>query len=279
MSFWRDIHGIFFSLSGLTGLILSPPRNPNSSPTCSLSHHYIYIKYIFIYIMHTRITGLIITLFHLQTFNIFPPNAAYFISIDTLLASQCKMSRTVNFRDRKLVFLVHTCFYVPKCVGRWFWSWGTFFFFLIPLEWNSSREGTVVRDPLTRSSCRHTRAWRCVFWRKEVKRAKVTEKGENWRRMTECRRRAVGRLGEGGAQFTEAALNQPITVKENISWCVSSLRKTEWKARRASAYESYRNKYKAVSRAVTDMWLVPSSSSADGFQCEWICLRAYVEAC
>lgn len=154
-----------------------------------------------------------------------------------------------------------------------------FFFFLIPLEWNSSREGTVVRDPLTRSSCRHTHAWRCVFWRKEVKRAKVTEKGENWRRMTECRRRAVGRLGEGGAQFTEAALNQPITVKENISWCVSSLRKKEWKARRASAYESYRNKYKAVSRAVTDMWLVPSSSSADGFQCEWICLRAYVEAC
>lgn len=84
---------------------------------------------------------------------------------------------------------------------------------------------------------------------------------------------------ERGAQFTEAALNQPITVKENISWCVSSLRKKEWKARRASAYESYRNKYKAVSRAETDMWLVPSSSSAHGFQCEWICLRAYVEAC
>lgn len=31
----------------------------------------------------------------------------------------------------------------------------------------------------------------------------------------------------GGAQFTEAALNQPITVKENISWCDSSLHKEE----------------------------------------------------
>lgn len=31
----------------------------------------------------------------------------------------------------------------------------------------------------------------------------------------------------GGAQFTEAALNQPITVKENISWCVSSPRGEE----------------------------------------------------
>lgn len=68
--------------------------------------------------MHTRITVLIITLFHLQTFDIFPPNAAYFISIDTFLASQCKMSQTVNFKGRKLVFLVHTCFYVPKYVGR-----------------------------------------------------------------------------------------------------------------------------------------------------------------
>lgn len=33
--------------------------------------------------------------------------------------------------------------------------------------------------------------------------------------------------GGGGAQFTEAALNQPITVKENISWCVSSPHKEE----------------------------------------------------
>lgn len=31
----------------------------------------------------------------------------------------------------------------------------------------------------------------------------------------------------GGAQFTEAALNQPITVKENISWCVSFPREEE----------------------------------------------------
>lgn len=28
--------------------------------------------------------------------------------------------------------------------------------------------------------------------------------------------------GGKGAQFDEAALNQPITVKENVSWCVSS---------------------------------------------------------
>lgn len=37
-------------------------------------------------------------------------------------------------------------------------------------------------------------------------------------REAERRWRAVG--GGRGAQFTEAALNQPITVKENISWCV-----------------------------------------------------------
>lgn len=40
--------------------------------------------------------------------------------------------------------------------------------------------------------------------------------------------KSSGEIGKGGgAQFTEAALNQPITVKENISWCVSSLHKEE----------------------------------------------------
>lgn len=39
--------------------------------------------------------------------------------------------------------------------------------------------------------------------------------------------KSSGETGKGGAQFTEAALNQPITVKENISWCVSSLNKEE----------------------------------------------------
>lgn len=32
---------------------------------------------------------------------------------------------------------------------------------------------------------------------------------------------------DGGAQFTEAAFNQPVTVKENNSWCISSLYKEE----------------------------------------------------
>lgn len=60
----------------------------------------------------------------------------------------------------------------------------------------------------------------------------------------------------GGAQFTEAALNQPITVKENISWCVFLPHTEEErmkKARRASAYESCGNKYNSVFPAVTDM--------------------------
>lgn len=57
--------------------------------------------------------------------------------------------------------------------------------------------------------------------------------------------------GGKGAQFDEAALNQPITVKENVSWCVSSCwRRKGWKARRLSAYESCGNKYKSVSPAV-----------------------------
>lgn len=39
-------------------------------------------------------------------------------------------------------------------------------------------------------------------------------KGGSWRKG--------GKGGREGAQFTKAALNQPITVKENISWCISS---------------------------------------------------------
>lgn len=37
-----------------------------------------------------------------------------------------------------------------------------------------------------------------------------------------------------GDSLTKAAFIQPITVKENISWCISSLhkKKKEWKARR-----------------------------------------------
>lgn len=98
--------------------------------------------------------------------------------------------------------------------------------------------------------------------------------------MTECRRRAVGRLGEGGHSLPKQLWISQSQWRRTLAGAILPYaRKKEWKARRASAYESYRNKYKAVSRAVTDMWLVPSSSSADGFQCEWICLRAYVEAC
>lgn len=60
--------------------------------------------------------------------------------------------------------------------------------------------------------------------REEVKRAEANgERGgepsrRGWRGAAEEQCVCVG----GGAQFTEAALNQPITVKENISWCVSS---------------------------------------------------------
>lgn len=63
------------------------------------------------------------------------------------------------------------------------------------------------------------------FEEKKLKRAKANEErrerenrgGGGWQSADE------EQWGGGvRAQFTEAALNQPITVKENISWCVSS---------------------------------------------------------
>lgn len=94
--------------------------------------------------------------------------------------------------------------------------------------------------------------------------------------MAECRWRAVGRLGGGHSLPKQLWISQSQWRRTLAGAFLPFIRKKEWKARRASAYESYRNKHKAVSRAVTDMWVV--SSSAD-VQCEWICLRAYVEVC
>lgn len=96
--------------------------------------------------------------------------------------------------------------------------------------------------------------------------------------MAECRWRAVGRLGGGHSLPKQLWISQSQWRRTLAGAFLPFIRKKEWKARRASAYESYRNKHKAVSRAVTDMWLVSSSSSAD-VQCERICLRAYVEVC
>lgn len=89
----------------------------------------------------------------------------------------------------------------------------------------------------------------------------------------------MGRLGRGGHSLPKQLwISQSQWRRTLAGVFLPLIRKKEWKARRASAYESYRNKHKAVPRAVTDMWLVSSSSSAD-VQCERICLRAYVEMC
>lgn len=67
-----------------------------------------------------------------------------------------------------------------------------------------------------------TRDITCFEGKRKVNRAKVKKKGKE---LEEDGR--VKSSGEIGAQFTEAALNQPITVKENISWCISSFHKEE----------------------------------------------------
>lgn len=60
-------------------------------------------------------------------------------------------------------------------------------------------------------------------------------------------------------------------------------RKKEWKARRASAYESCGNKYKSVSPAVTDIWVSPLPLQLYFFTMRprpggvrmWVCMSAY----
>lgn len=151
-----------------------------------------------------------------------------------------------------------------------------FFFFLNPLKTGISHTTSPhsqhhPADTLARDiTC---------FEEKKVKRAKVNKKGTG-KKMAECRWRAVGRLGGGGGHSLPKQLwiSQSQWRRTLAGAFLPFIRKKEWKARRASAYESCRNKHKAVSRAVTDMWRVSSSSSAD-VQCERICLRAYVEVC
>lgn len=60
---------------------------------------------------------------------------------------------------------------------------------------------------------------------KTLREEKQTGEGERTEEEEEDGRAQM--KSSGGAQFTEAALNQPITVKENISWCVSFPREEE----------------------------------------------------
>lgn len=62
---------------------------------------------------------------------------------------------------------------------------------------------------------------------KKLREQKQTGEGERTEEEEEEEDGRAQMKSSGGAQFTEAALNQPITVKENISWCVSSPREEE----------------------------------------------------
>lgn len=61
----------------------------------------------------------------------------------------------------------------------------------------------------------------------KIRERKQTREGERTEEEKDGESADEEQWGGGRAQFTEAALNQPITVKENISWCVSSPREEE----------------------------------------------------
>lgn len=60
------------------------------------------------------------------------------------------------------------------------------------------------------------------FGENKFRERKQTREGERTEEEKDGESADEEHRGGGRAQFTEAALNQPITVKENISWCVSS---------------------------------------------------------
>ena len=66
-------------------------------------------------------------------------------------------------------------------------------------------------------------------------------------------------IGEGGGHSLPKQLwiSQSQWRRTSAGASLPHSRKKEWKARRASAYESCGNKYKSVSPAVTDMWVSP----------------------
>lgn len=66
-----------------------------------------------------------------------------------------------------------------------------------------------------------------------------------------------------GAQFYQKQLgiSQSQWRSTSAGVFLPNTRKGEWKARRASAYESCGNKYKSVSPAIKDMWVSPQPTS------------------
>lgn len=124
------IYSFKFSLSGSTGCVPSPPEKSRQLPPHALHLHYVLYSYIIFandFLLPHRFT--------------FSSETVSFVRLQHVYVFwYTSKTNPTEFQGKSNTGSVHTCVYVTKSAGKWFWFWRTFkpasssiWFFLIHL--------------------------------------------------------------------------------------------------------------------------------------------------
>lgn len=182
------IYSFKFSLSGSTGCVPSPPEKSRQLPPHALHLHYVLYSYIIFandFLLPHRFT--------------FSSETVSFVRLQHVYVFwYTSKTNPTEFQGKSNTGSVHTCVYVTKSAGKWFWFWRTFkpasssiWFFLIHLFLSQKGNGYAkylsqyqLASTLTNKSLLHVE-------KKKKKRVKVNEGRGGWR--SEDEEQCVGR--------------------------------------------------------------------------------------
>lgn len=208
-----------------------PQRNPDSSPPHALHLHYVLYSYIIFandFLLPHRFT--------------FSSETVSFVRLQHVYVFwYTSKTNPTEFQGKSNTGSVHTCVYVTKSAGKWFWFWRTFkpasssiWFFLIHLFFYFClRKETVMQSTSVNTNLPALSHINHYFTLKK-KKVKANEGRGGWR--SEDEEQCVG----GGAQFNQSSflISQSQWRKTSAGAFLPHIkRKKEWKARRVSAYE------------------------------------------
>lgn len=194
------IYSFKFSLSGSTGCVPSPPEKSRQLPPHALHLHYVLYSYIIFandFLLPHRFT--------------FSSETVSFVRLQHVYVFwYTSKTNPTEFQGKSNTGSVHTCVYVTKSAGKWFWFWRTFkpasssiWFFLIHLFFYFClRKETVMQSTSVNTNLPALSQINHYFTLKKKekkKRVKVNEGRGGWR--SEDEEQCVG----GEHSLTKAA--------------------------------------------------------------------------